>query len=109
MLFQMDARLQICVVKCMQPQNPTGRVSVNHTEIAYQNVGLACSFLGESFRMPELIEPGTQAYCPANKRESRDEVAFATSVLQQEAHALTLMRGRDALQKNFIAGSLSWP
>lgn len=41
--------------------------------------------------MPELIEPGTQAHCPANQQESRDEVAFATSVLQQEAHALTLM------------------
>ena len=41
--------------------------------------------------MSELIEPGAQALCPANKQESRDEVAFATSVLLQEAHALTLM------------------
>ena len=41
--------------------------------------------------MPEHIEPGTQAHCPANQQESRDEVAFATSSLQQEAHALTLM------------------
>ena len=48
-------------------------------------------FVGESIRMPELI--GSDACtCPnATQQESQDEVTFATSVLQQEAHALTLM------------------
>ena len=44
--------------------------------------------------MPELIEPGAHAHFPANGQETRDEVAFATSVLRQEAHALTLMAER---------------